>query len=78
MKECTRWSNFVMNSTPRVPGGRPLMYIGYKYNYSNVLVFIFTEESRINDPGDTYLSTLPENYFNCSILSVFFPSAIGR
>ena len=30
-------SYLVMKINPRVPGGRPLTAIGYKYNYSKVL-----------------------------------------
>ena len=32
-----------MKSTPIVPGGIPLIKIGYKYNYRKVLGFIATE-----------------------------------
>ena len=31
------WSYFDLKSTPRVPGDRPLMNIGYKYNYRKTL-----------------------------------------
>ena len=53
-------SYIVMKSTPRVTGGRPLLEIGYNYNYMNVLGFISTEGDRSTEPGDTYLSCLPD------------------
>ena len=43
MKECLGGYHLVMKSTPSVPGDRPLMAIGYKYNYRKVLGFIYTE-----------------------------------
>ena len=37
MKYCPGGSYIFMKSTPRVPGGRPLVSIGYEYNYRKVL-----------------------------------------
>ena len=42
MKYWPGGSYLVMKSTPRVPGGIPLVAIGYKYNSRKVLVFIDT------------------------------------
>ena len=42
-KNCTGGSYIVTKSTPRFPGGRPLMEIGYTYNSRKVLGFIATE-----------------------------------
>ena len=36
-------SYLVLRSKPMVPGGRPLIAIGYKYNAQNVLSFIVTD-----------------------------------
>ena len=47
-----------MKSTPRIPGGRPLLAIGYKYNSRKVLGFIATEGDESTEPGDLYLSFL--------------------
>ena len=41
-----------MNSMSRVPGERPLMTIGYKYNYRKVLGFISAEGTGSTDTGD--------------------------
>ena len=40
MKDWPVGSYFVMKITPRVPGGIPLIAIGYKYNSRKVLGFI--------------------------------------
>ena len=53
-------SYLVMNSNPRVPGGIPLMDIGYKYNYRKFLGFISTETPGSTEPGDPYLSCFPD------------------
>ena len=42
MKDWPGGSYLVMRITPRVPVGRPLLAIGYKYNYRKVLRFIDT------------------------------------
>ena len=60
-------SYLVMKSTPRVPGGRPLLDIGYKYNFRKVLGFIGTGGARITAPGNSYLSCFPDIYSNASI-----------
>ena len=39
-----------------VPGGRPLIAIGYKYNARKVLSFIVTENKWITQAGPPYLS----------------------
>ena len=67
-----------MNSTPRVPGGRPLPAIGYTYNFSKVLVFIATEGAGSTAPGDPYLSLFPDIYYNVSVLPVVRPNLLGR
>ena len=44
------WSGgyyLVLRSKPMVPGGRPLIAIGYKYNTRKVLSFIVTENEGI-------------------------------
>ena len=53
-----------MKSTPRVPGDRPLMAIGYKYNSRKVLVIIATEGYVSTEPGDPYLFRFPDSYYN--------------
>ena len=60
MKDCLGGSYLVMNITPRVPAGRPLMTIGYNYNSIKFLRFIETEGSRSTEPGDPNLSRFPD------------------
>ena len=67
-----------MKSTPRVPGGRPLISIGYKYNSRKVLGFIATEGAGSTEPGDPYLSGCPEIYSNVSVLPTDCPHFLDR
>ena len=62
MKDWPGGSHIVMKITPRVPCGRPIMSIGYKYNYKKVLGFIPTDGAGITKPGDPYFSSFPEIY----------------
>ena len=67
-----------MKSTPRVPGDRPLMDIGYKSNSRKVIRFIANERYVITEPSDPYLSNFPDIYLNASVHPVFRPHLIGR
>ena len=67
-----------MNRNPRVPGDRPLMATGNKYNSRKVLGFIDTEGSGINEPGDPYLYLLTKNYSNVSIFPVVHTNVLDR
>ena len=67
MKYWPGGSYLVMKITPIVPGGRPLLAIGYKYNSRNVLGFIANEGDGSNEQGDPYLS-----YFLTFILMFLF------
>ena len=67
-----------MKSTPIVPGGIPLIKIGYKYNYRKVLGFIATEGAGNTEPGDPYLSIFPDIYSNVSVCPVVCPHLIVR
>ena len=78
MKYWPGGSYLVMKSNPIFPGGISLLYIGYKYNYRKVLVFIDTEGSRSTEPGDSYLSRFPDIYSNVSVRPVFFPQFLCR
>ena len=60
MKDWMGGPYLVLKSNTRVPGDRPLMDIGYKYSYRNVLGFIDTEGAGSTEPGDPYLSYFPE------------------
>ena len=78
MKDWPGGSYLVMRSTPRVSGGRPLMEIGYKYNYRKVIYFISTKGDGINEPGDPYLSHFSDIYYNVSICPVVHPHLLVR
>ena len=78
MKYWPGGSYIVMKSTSRVPGGRPLLAIGYKYNYRKVLGYIATEGGGITEPGDTYLPFFPDVYSNVSVFPVVRPYLLGR
>ena len=77
MKDWPGGSYLVMRITPRFTGGRPLLAIGYKYNSRKVLGFISTEGSGSTEPGDPYLSRLPDIYSNISAHPVVFPHLLG-
>ena len=77
MKDFPGESYIVMKSNPIFPGGRPLLAIEYKYNYRKVLGFIATEGTGITEPGDTYLSRLPDFYPNISVCPVVRPHFLG-
>ena len=63
-----------------VPGGRPLIDIGYKYNARKVLSFIVTDNAGSTKNGIPYLSKYPDQFTNVSIrpvsrslvMSIFF------
>ena len=71
-------SYFVMKITPRFSGERPLLAIGYNYNYRKVLGFVATEGAGSTEPGDPYLSLFPDIYSNVSVHTVVRPHLIGR
>ena len=78
MKDWPGGSYLVLKSTPRFPGERPILTIGYKYNYRKVLGFIATEGSGSTEPGDPYLSPFPDIYSNVSVRPVVRPHLLGR
>ena len=67
-----------MKSNPIFPCGRPLLAIGYKYNFSKFLGFIATEGAGSTEPGDPYLSHYPDIYSNVSVRPVVPPHLLGR
>ena len=74
MKDWLGGSYLVLKITPRVPGDRPLMYIGYKYNSKKVLVFIANKGYRSTEPSDSCLSSFPDINYNVSVSPVFHTS----
>ena len=78
MKNWPGGSYIVLKSTPRFPGERPLLAIGYKYNSRKVPGFIATEGDGTTEPGDPYLSRFPDIYSNVSVCPVVRPHLLGR
>ena len=50
-----------------LPGGRPLISIGYKYNVQKVLSFIVTDNAGITQVGLPYLSNHLDQFYNVAI-----------
>ena len=67
-----------MNSNTRVTGGIPILDIVYKYNSREVLGFITTEGAGSTEPGDPYLSRLPDIFSSVSVCHVVQPHLVGR
>ena len=61
-----------------VPGGSPLIDIGYKYNVQKVLYFIVTENIGITISGITYLSKYPDLFYNVAICPVAHPLVLYK
>ena len=66
-----------MSTTSIVPGDRPLMVMGYKYNYRRSLGFIATKGGRSTEPGDPYLSRLLDICSIVSVIPVVSPRLLG-
>ena len=75
-KLTTNWpgsSYLVLRSKTMLPGGRPLIDVGYKYNARKVLSFIVTDNAGSTKTGITYLSKYPDQFTNVSICPVACP-----
>ena len=71
-------SYLVLRIKPMVPGGRPLIAIGYKYNERKVLSFIVTDNTGITKNGIPYLSKYPDQFTNVSIRPVARPIVMSK
>ena len=60
-------SYLVLSSKPMVPGYRPLIAIGYKYNAWKVLSFIVTDNVGSANTGIPYLYKYPYQFTNVAI-----------
>ena len=56
-----------------VPGDRPLIAIGYKYNSRKVLSFIVTDNAGNKRTGIPYLSKYSDQFTNFAIIPVAHP-----
>ena len=66
-KYCLGGYYLVLRIKPMVPGGRPLISIGYKYNGWKVLFFIAISDAGSTKAGITYLYKYPGPFNNVSI-----------
>ena len=71
-------SYLVLRSKSMVPGGRPLIDIGYKYNARKVLSFIVTDNAGSTKTGIPYLSKYPDQFTNVSIRPVARPVVMSK
>ena len=78
MKDWPGGSYLVMEITPRVPVGRPILNIGYKYNSRKVLGFISAEGAGSTEPDDPYLSHFPVHFSNVSVHPIVRPRLLCR
>ena len=60
----------MLRSKPMVPGDRPLIAIGSKYNARKVLSLIVTDNTGITKTGIPYLSNYPDQFNNVTIFPV--------
>ena len=61
-----------------VPGDRPLISIGYKYNARKVLSFIIKDNAGSTNPGILHLSNYPDQFNSVAIRPVSKPLAISK
>ena len=61
-----------------VPGGRPLIVIGYKYNARKVLSFIVMDNAGITKTGIPYLSKYPNQFTTVDIRPVARPLVMSK
>ena len=66
-KDLSGGSYLVLKSNPMVPGYKPLICIGYKYNAWKFLYFIVTGDAGIIKAGTNYLSKYPDPFYSFSI-----------
>ena len=66
------WSNSM------VPGGRPLIFIGYKYNKWKVLYFSVTDNTVITQSGLPYLYKYPVKVANVYIRPFSSPHVVSK
>ena len=63
----------MLRSKPIVPGGRPLIAIGYKYNARKVLYFIVTDNAGSTKTVIPYRYKYPDQFTNAAIRPVARP-----
>ena len=68
----------MLRSKTNVPGERPLLAVGYKYNTRKVLLFVAKAGAGITTLGITYLSKYPDQFYNSSIHPVAHPPLMSK
>ena len=68
----------MLRSKPIVPGDRPLIAIGYKYNARKVLSLIVTDNAGSTNNGIPYLSKYPDQFTNVSIRPFARPLVMSK
>ena len=68
----------MLRSKPIVPGDRPLIAIGYKYNARKVLSLIVTDNAGSTNNGIPYLSKYPDQFTNVSIRPFVRPLVMSK
>ena len=71
-------SYLVLRSKPMVPGDRPLIDIGYKYNARKVLSFIVKDNTGSTQTGIPYSSKYTDQYTNVAICPVARPLVTSK
>ena len=71
-------SYLVLKIKPVVPGDRPLIDIGYKYNARKVLYFIVAYNIGSTKTGIPYLSKYPDQFTNIAICPVVCPFVMSK
>ena len=68
----------MLSSNPMVPGGRPLIDIGYKYNMRKILYFIVKDNAWSTQAGLPYLTKYPDQFNNVSLRPVALPLVMSK
>ena len=61
-----------------VPGDRPLIAVGYKYNARKVIYFIVTYNAGSTKTGIPYLYKYPDQFTNVAIRPVACPLVMSK
>ena len=77
-KDCPGGSYLVFRIKSMVPGDRPIIGIGYKYNAQKFLSFIVTDNSDITKTIIHYLSKYPDQFTNFSIRPIACPLVMSK
>ena len=72
IRDCPGRSYIVLSRKPMVPGERPLLAFGYKYNSWKVLLFFDTAGAGRTTLGIPYLLKYTDQCYNVSICPVAY------